>query len=856
MKLNANQIPLLPAGQASGLIKQPMLIMLLLIAVPFIAAVAALFFIANQQNIHEDGHSRLLLIKTMENRQEIMRSRMADYADWGEAYKNLHLTMNTQWAWDSQNLGSSLYHSFSYEGVFVVSASGETRYSVLNGENKLQPLETWLGENPLPLIKRQLENTGQKTASLTLFIDGQLTLLSAALITPGSDQSVANDNTPPTLLVFAERLTPEKISHMALEYGVKSARLVTTSNPLPDNASNFLILPITAGNVVLTWQGDNPGNTLLTALLPVLILLMVISLMVAFTLMHNALSKARLNDESTFMLEQSKQALYNSECRFRDVAETTTDWIWEADAQLRFTWISERFPIITGYSIEEWIGRPVSEFLLNDSQVAYQLNGLCHSGGRISLTGCRYASAQQHQRYYNMIVKWAFFSVDKPGFRGTATDVTQEIEAQERVRYLSHFDELTGLPNRVQMKEFLEGKLTDTSTVRHKLAIVMIDLDKFKPVNDVYGHAFGDRVLHEASMRMRACLRESGMVTRHGGDEFIIILPDFGSPAQIEELCAQIIVEINRPFLINGCEIFIGASLRIALSPQDACVASDLLRFADIALYKAKNEGRNQWVFFNRDMNEKIVQRRELEQELREGIRAGQLRIVYQPRLDLHTSKITAVEALVRWQHPSLGLLVPDQFIPLAEETGLINALSDWVLHAACRDTLLSMPGLSVSVNISASELQDNRLYQRIKDVLKLTGLESTRLEIEVTENVTLKDPLKTQTAMQQIKTLGVKFLIDDFGTGFASLNYLRAFPFDGIKLDKSFIFPMNDSPRARQIVENMIGLGKAYSLGVTAEGVETQRQVEQLRLLQCDSLQGYFIGKPMNIDQLKKMIS
>ncbi|WP_338507558.1 CHASE4 domain-containing protein [Erwinia aphidicola] len=196
MKLNANQIPLLPAGQASGLIKQPMLIMLLLIAVPFIAAVAALFFIANQQNIHEDGHSRLLLIKTMENRQEIMRSRMADYADWGEAYKNLHLTMNTQWAWDSQNLGSSLYHSFSYEGVFVVSASGETRYSVLNGENKLQPLETWLGENPLPLIKRQLENTGQKTASLTLFIDGQLTLLSAALITPGSDQSVANDNTP------------------------------------------------------------------------------------------------------------------------------------------------------------------------------------------------------------------------------------------------------------------------------------------------------------------------------------------------------------------------------------------------------------------------------------------------------------------------------------------------------------------------------------------------------------------------------------------------------------------------------------------------------------------------------------
>ncbi len=833
-----------------------MLVMLLLIALSFMGAITALFYIANAQNIHEDGHGRLLLRKAMEHREESMRSRVADYADWGEAYKNLHVNLNTRWAWDEQNMGSSLYQSFNYEGIFVVADDGTTRYSVINGERSQKTLSAWLGTDPLPAFKHLLASSEVSAVSQALMVNGQLTLLSAARITTGGDSSVQHDGLPPTLLIFADRLTAAKVSQMGQEYGVNAVRLFEPRFAPKDDQSSTLLFPITGGNVIFRWEGDNPGNTMLIGSLPILILLMAITLLIAFTLMQKALRKARLNDESNFLLEQSQEALYNSECRFRDVAETTTDWIWEADPQLRFTWISERFPAITGYSIEEWIGRPVAEFLLNDSSIGAQLSALCHSGGRRTLTGCRYASAQQHQRYCNMIVKWVFFSADKTGFRGTATDVTQETEAQERVRYLSHFDELTGLPNRVQMKEFLEGRLNNNPADQQQLAIVMIDLDKFKPVNDVYGHAFGDRVLHEVSARLRACLPASGLVTRHGGDEFIVILPGISATAEIEALCAQIIREINRPFLINDCEIFIGASMGIALSPQDASVASDLLRYSDIALYKAKNEGRNQWAFFRRDMNEKIVQRREMEQELREGIRHGQLRMVYQPRYDTRSSKITAVEALVRWQHPRHGLLLPDQFIPLAEETGLINALSDWVLRTACQDALSDMPGLAVSVNISASEFRDKGLYQRIQEVLAVTGLESSRLEIEVTENVTLHDPVKTQIAMQQIKTLGVKFLIDDFGTGFASLNYLRSFPFDGIKLDKSFIFPMNDSPHARQIVENMIGLGKAYSLGVTAEGVENPHQVEQLRLMQCDSLQGYFIGKPMAITQLKKFIA
>ncbi|WP_305038625.1 bifunctional diguanylate cyclase/phosphodiesterase [Erwinia sorbitola] len=841
-------------GQTSGLVKQPMILMLLLLALSFLVAIIALFYIANSQNHHEDDHSRLLMAKAIENRQEINNSHITDNADWGEAWKNLHLTTNTRWAWDNQNLGESLYQTFHYEGIFVVSPDGQTRYSVLKGQLHLELIGTWLGKDPVPYLKQQLAESDGKAVSSLVVSEGQVTILSAAWITPGGDSSVVTDDGPRSLMIFADRLTPDKLSKMALEYGIQDAHVLRPQSSTVAGSSNQLELPALDGPVIFTWQSDNPGEALVICILPALVLLMFATLLTAFMLMKNVLRRARMSDESHFLLAQSQQALYSSECRFRDVAETTTDWIWEADENLRFTWISERFPAITGYHISDWIGRPVTEFLLNDSDVSSQLAYLCQSGGRITLPNSRYLSAQQHPRFCNMIVKRVFLPGGKTGFRGTATDVTQEVEALERVRYLSHFDEVTGLPNRVQMKEFLEGKLNSESTGEHQLAIIMIDLDKFKPVNDTYGHSVGDAVLHEVSTRLRACLKDSGLATRHGGDEFIIILPDVKNQEDIEALCREVIREINQPFLIEGCEIYVGASLGIALSPQDARTASDLLRYSDIALYKAKNEGRNQWAFFQRDMDEKIVQRREMEQELREGIRTGQLRMVYQPRYDTRCACITAVEALVRWQHPQHGLLMPDQFIPLAEETGLINALSDWVLYTACSETQRYLPGLAVSVNLSAGEFQDNGLYNRIKDVLEKTGLKSSRLEIEVTENVTLQDPVKTQKTMLQLKALGVKFLIDDFGTGFASLSYLRTFPFDGIKLDKSFIFPIDDSVSARQIVENMIGLGKAYALNVTAEGVETQIQLEQLTLLQCDSLQGYFIGMPVPIESLRDL--
>lgn len=833
-------------GRARGLVRKPMMIMLALLALSFFAALSALLYVADDLNAKADARSGMLLEKAFASREESMRFHLSDNAEWGEAYENLHRTLNLDWAWRNQNLGESMFKTFGYEGVFVIAPDGRTRYSVLNGALQLRAFQAWLGQDPLNALKQQLQQNEGKSLSRFVRVGDEVALVGAAWITTGGDHSVEQTGGAPSLMIFVDRLTPAKLESAGAEYGIKKLRYAAPLADATRSADRYCVAAL-GGVVSLRWQSDNPGGALLTWLLPLLILLMGATFFTATMLMRNALRKARHSDVSTFLLEQSRQALTASEQRFRDVAESATDWIWEADVELRFSWISARFPVVTGYHSQDWLQQPLSAFLLDDADLLQRLRQREEPGEPLTLSRCRYRSAQQHIRYCNLTLRPVTLARGQKGYRGTATDVTLEVEAEARVRYLSQFDELTGLPNRAQMNACLAGKLNGD----RPLAVIMIDLDKFKPVNDLYGHAAGDSVLHEASTRFNACLNDAGMTARLGGDEFVMILFDSADREAVEDLCARIIAAINLPFAAGGGEVFIGASLGVALAPQDADNPGDLLRYADIALYKAKNSGRNNWVFYQRDMGEKIVQRREMERELREAIQTDQLRLAWQPRYDVRAARVTAFEALVRWHHRQHGILMPDQFIPLAEETGLIGALSDWVLLRACADARRELPGMAVSVNLSAVEFSDKGLPKRILAALEASGLPSSRLEIEVTENAMLQDPDTTLEVMLAIKALGVKFLIDDFGTGYASLNYLRTFPFDGIKIDKSFIFPLSDSSQARQIVENMVGLGKAYSLSVTAEGVETACQMEQLQQLECDGLQGYYIGKPQPLAQV-----
>jgi diguanylate cyclase (GGDEF)-like protein len=435
----------------------------------------------------------------------------------------------------------------------------------------------------------------------------------------------------------------------------------------------------------------------------------------------------------------------------------------------------------------------------------------------------------------------------REGFRGTATDVTEEVESRRRIEFLSQHDALTGLPNRTRLQEFLDGKLKALPTVEQPLIMLSLDLDRFKPVNDLLGHAAGDLVLNEVSSRLAACVRDGDLVARIGGDEFVLILTDVSSQDEVEALCHRLIESIERPIAIEEQEVFVSASIGIAMAPTDAFEAAELLRYADIALYEAKSAGRNTWRFYAGDMNARIIERRRLESDLRYAIKHGELRLHFQPRYRIADGQMVGAEALVRWQHPERGLIPPDTFIPIAEESGLILALSNWVLNTACRCAAQWPKKLFVSVNLSPIEFKRGDLVERIQNALHDSGIDPTRLELEITESVMLDDAAGALELMHTLKRLGVRISMDDFGTGYSSLSYLRAFPFDGLKIDRSFLSRLVESEGDKAIVQAIVGLGRALSLTVTAEGVETAEHLRLLKAVACDEGQGYFLSRPLD---------
>lgn len=842
--------------QTRGLITKTFAYMVTLLIGIFTFAIISLLVIKDNVNTINDKHDEFLLRKAFDTRQENIRSHLKDNAEWGSAYKHLHKTIDLVWAWDKQNLGKSLYDNFGYEGVFVLSPEGSTRYSVLNGKLWLDDLDNWVGSaTKEDLLTKLRQHNGLPVSMLTL-IDSVPAIVSAAWITTGGDTTVEVLPGKPSVMVFIEKLTAPKFMAIGREAGILNVRAlpydVLSSAP---NETEFT-LTIKNGVVRIAWDSANPGHQMIVYLLPLMLMSVLITIAMTVILMRHIMHKARINDEHMFLLDQARLKLITSEKRFRDVSETTSDWLWETDLSLRIIWLSERFSTVTGYDNSEWTGRRLDELFPSTKDAFKDCLNREELTGQFSFKNCPYLNSQYSTAYCTLLAKFVVQCDGTVVIRGAATDVTLEVEATKRVQFLSRHDELTGLPNRYQIKEFLTGQLNKEEAKNYPFSMICLDLDKFKPVNDIFGHSTGDALLGEVSSRLQSCIRSGDFVARQGGDEFMILLADTSQPGQVEEVCQRIVQELNRPFTIDGNDVTIGVSMGIAMAPQDSNSANDLLRFADIALYQAKQSGRNRWVYYRPDMSEKLTERRRMEAELKTAIREDQLYLVYQPRFNLRTSKVDAVEALVRWQHPERGNMMPDQFISLAEETGLIINLSNWVLRKACSEAREKLPGLSVSVNISPVEFQASDVAERIKTILDDTGLEATRLEIEVTENVTLSEPEKTCQTMKALKQMGVRILIDDFGTGYASLSYLRKFQFDGLKLDKSFIFSLGDSQQNQSVVEKIIDLGKAYSMEVTAEGVETADQLSFLKENNCDEVQGYYVGKPGAISDLNLFLA
>ncbi len=434
-------------------------------------------------------------------------------------------------------------------------------------------------------------------------------------------------------------------------------------------------------------------------------------------------------------------------------------------------------------------------------------------------------------------------------------DVTERKAAEARIAHLARFDDLTGLANRTQFGERICEMLDPRQKRNRRFALLLIDLDRFKAVNDTLGHPVGDKLLKEVSQRLKAVIRSNDILARFGGDEFVVLQPTVSGRQDAARLAQRLVKALSIPFDIDGHRIDIGTSIGIALAPRDGTDADELMRNADMALYAAKAGGGNGHQFFAVHMEKQAQARRALELDLRDALERNELQVFYQPIVDLRSGAVKTCEALLRWHHPVRGFVPPSEFIPVAEETGLIISIGDWVLQQACMEALKWPAQTKIAVNLSPVQFKDRSLGARVISSLSKSGLPAQRLELEITEQVLLEESESTLNTMEQLKGLGVAISLDDFGTGYSSLSYLRKFPFDKIKIDRSFIGDIVEDKEAPSIVRAVATLGKSLDMIVVAEGIETEDQLVQVRAEGCHQGQGFLFGRAIPAEAIAEYL-
>jgi diguanylate cyclase (GGDEF)-like protein len=441
----------------------------------------------------------------------------------------------------------------------------------------------------------------------------------------------------------------------------------------------------------------------------------------------------------------------------------------------------------------------------------------------------------------------AFSVLNKPiaggGWLATHEDVTERQRSEERIAHMARHDALTDLPNRVMLRERLDHELKRVKR-GECLAVLCLDLDQFKSVNDALGHPIGDELLKLVSERLRGCTRELDTVARLGGDEFAIIMTQMQQPTDAATLSKRIRDSVIMPYQIDGHQIVTDISIGISVAPEDGMEADALLRNADMALYGAKADGRGTYRFFEPEMNTRMKARRELELDLRKALMRKEFELHYQPLVNLKTNEVNGFEALLRWNHPKGIMISPADFIPIAEETGLIVPLGEWVLKTVCEEAVNWPDHIKVAVNLSPAQLNNRNLLKMVTAALADSGLSPYKLQLEITETVLLQNTFATLATLHELRKMGVQIALDDFGTGYSSLSYLRSFPFDKIKIDRSFIQDLHNGAEPIAIVQAVADLAKSLNMTSTAEGVETQQQLEMLQSIGCTEMQGYLFSR------------
>lgn len=449
------------------------------------------------------------------------------------------------------------------------------------------------------------------------------------------------------------------------------------------------------------------------------------------------------------------------------------------------------------------------------------------------------------------------------GLSGAVVVLHDAREAQAatllKVTYLAEHDSLTGLPNRLLLRSRLDQAILIGGAHQSELAVFFLDLDNFKHINDSLGHAIGDMLLQSVSQRLAECTRTRDTIARQGGDEFIIVMPFEKCADGAAAAAEKILAHVSQPHPLDGHLLHIGASIGISTYPLDGIDADTLLKNADTAMFHAKKAGRNNYQFFNPEMNVRAVERQDIEVHLRHSLQRHELLLYYQPKIDLQTGQFSGAEALLRWIHPQRGIMLPDEFIPIAEDCGMIGSIGAWVLREACRQAMLwsgsHLRNGTVAVNVSATEFRTPGFLERVRQILDETGFDASRLELELTESVLMNNAESSRATLCALKSLGVKLVVDDFGTGYSSLSYLKQFPLDGLKIDQSFVRDVLPHSDNGIIIEAVIGMGRNLRLKVVAEGVETQAQYEFLCDLHCDVGQGFYFSPALPEDQFSKLI-
>ena len=555
--------------------------------------------------------------------------------------------------------------------------------------------------------------------------------------------------------------------------------------------------------------------------------------------------------------EDFRQAQERIHTRARDILadyeQTRQGWFWETDRRSLLTYVSEPVAKTIGTTPERLIGQPLIKlFDLRASGDEGERTLMFHLSARSSFTELAVrAAAPGEERWWAVSGRPIYDNFDNfVGFRGSGTDLTERKRSQEHASRLAHYDSLTGLANRFQMSQSLEKILHSPQDATRCCAVMLLDLDRFKQVNDTMGHPAGDALLKQVAQRLERAVGKVGQVGRLGGDEFKIIIPNRVKRQLLGDIGREIIHSVSQPYSIDGQRVVIGGSIGIAVSPDDGVTSEALIRNADLALYAAKDGGRGRYHFYAEDLHADAEARSKLEEDLRDAIVKGELQLYYQPVVAVATEEISGFEALLRWHHPVRGWISPDKFITIAEETGLIAPIGEWALRQACQDLARWPDEVRVAVNVSALQFSNPQLPAIVTSAIAQAGIAPHRLELEITESVFLADNEGTDAMFAALKGIGIRLALDDFGTGYSSLGYLKKAPFDKIKIDQSFVRGATEQgSRNGAIIASITSLAQALGMDTTAEGVETLDELDLVRTHGCSHVQGYIYDRPLSRD-------